>query len=359
VPAPIAHVVNAAGVVRMIITGMGGSGMNMGTLEAFLSAMDGMEEPRGMVNKALALLGFKPLPPPRYKYLMIGATNRVSAIDPALLRAGRFGRKIKVGYPRYEGRLRTYEGYLRRKEHRLDPAQVEWAARNHHRGTGAEIKDIVNEALLITFREEGREPGVITFRDLMDAMLWVRHGESEGQFERHRNRDSVAVHEASHAVTMHHLLAETARIWVASVEQHGRAGGFVSPSPLYDDWKMWRSDMVDEMAVSLASRVGEEMFFGQASNGHGGDGPHATSIAERMVMLGHGSTIGFYGPERRPKGEWQDEVESILAEGLDRARGVLAGRKDQVRAVADMLLLQGSVPGNEIHDKLEEMEAAA
>ena len=86
----------------------------MGTLEAFLAAMDGMEEPRGFLNRVLVFAGFQPLRPYDYSYLMMGATNRLGALDPALLRAGRFGRKIHVTFPKVDGRLKTYEGYAGR-----------------------------------------------------------------------------------------------------------------------------------------------------------------------------------------------------------------------------------------------------
>src|SRR3990167_8387529 len=158
------------------ITVTGGGGMNMGTLEAFLAMMDGMEEPRGLVNKLLALAGFKPLPPPKVRPFYLGATNRPSVVDPALNRAGRFGREIRVDFPKYDGRLATYQGYLAKVKHSLQKSEMEWAARNHHKGTGAEIQDIVNEAILVSFRgEESR--GIVTFENLTHAMLWKRFGE--------------------------------------------------------------------------------------------------------------------------------------------------------------------------------------
>ena len=196
---------------RIIVTGAN----QMGTLEAFLSAVDGMEEPRGLLNRILVFLGFKPLRAYEYKYILMGATNRMEALDPALLRAGRFGRKIHVTFPKVDGRRKTYEGYLRKVTHDLSEENVEWAARNHARGTGAEIQDIVNEALLITFRDDREEQGIVHFPDLMHAMLWTRYGESDGPFEREEARWNVAVHEAGHAVAFHLLSRHRQRIWFA------------------------------------------------------------------------------------------------------------------------------------------------
>ena len=225
----------------MIVTG-GGGGNQMGTLEAFLSAMDGMEEPRGILNRMLVFLGFKPLRPYDYKYLMMGATNRLNALDPALLRAGRFGRKIHVDFPNQDGRHKTYEGYLSKVPHTLSDDNIEWSARNHSRGTGAEIKDIVNEALLITYRDDREDPGVITFDDLVRAMVWVKFGESEGPFKREEAKWQVAVHEAGHAVAFALLLRDRQDIWFASIEQRGRPAVWsCRPRSMKTGWRRRRN----------------------------------------------------------------------------------------------------------------------
>ncbi len=340
----------------IIMGGMGGGGQ-MGTLEAFLSAMDGLDEPRGLLNRVLVFLGFKPLRVPEYKYLMMGATNMPSRLDPALLRAGRFGRKIHVTYPKVEGRRRTYEGYLAKVEHTLTPENVDWAARNHAKGTGAEIKDIVNEALLITYRDDREEPGTVHFKDLMRAMMWVKFGESDDPFEREQARWDTAVHEAGHVVAYHHLGRDLSRIWFATIEQHGGTGGMVVPTPLHDDWSMRRSQLLADVQVSLASRVAEELVLGQSTNGHGGDGHAATWRAAQMVRYGLGEKfIGSYAV-----GDFDDfrkAQEEVLKEALDAVTGLLTPRRAQVETVARMLMEEHTVPGDRIHERLDEMEAA-
>lgn len=338
---------------RIVVTG--GSG-GMGTLEAFLSAMDGMEEPRGMLNRLLVFCGFKPLRPPEYRYLMMGATNRLSALDPALLRAGRFGRKIHVTYPKIDGRLKTYEGYLAKVKHDLTFENVEWAARNHARGTGAEVKDIVNEALLITYRDDRDDPGVIHFEDMLRAMLWVRFGEADGPFERRDGQWAVAVHEAGHAVAFHHFNGHRQRIWFASCESRGDAGGMVAPTPLRDDWLLARSELLADIKVSLASRVAEELVFGETTNGHGGDGRHATDRALQMVKYGHSEVIGAYKSDTDKSRELS---EMVLTEALDECREFLTPRKGQIEAVAQLLMENPTVEGDKIHALLDEMEKPA
>ena len=326
-----------------------------GALQAFLSAMDGMEEPRGVLNRMLVFLGFKPLRPHEYKYMMLGATNRLEALDVALLRAGRFGRKIHVTYPKMEGRLHTYRGYFDRLErHTLTPDNVEWAARNHARGTGDEIRHIVNEALLISFRDGRDDPGVVGFTDVMKAMLWVKFGESEGPFEREAARWNVAVHEAGHAVAFHYLCQKKERIWFASIEQRGATGGMVAPTPLFEDWLETREEMLADIQVSLASRVAEELVLGTTTNGNGGDGQAATAAAQKMVAVGHAEQIGAYDPGiSGPGRDAREQSESILREALDGCRKILTGRKDEIEKVARLLYERGTVPGDDIHALLE------
>jgi len=321
----------------------------MGTLEAFLSAMDGMEEPRGLLNRILVFLGFRPLRPYEYKYLMIGATNMMDRLDPALLRAGRFGRKIHVTYPKTDGRQRTYEGYLAKVRNDLSEANVAWAARNHEKGTGAEIKDIVNEALLITFRDDRGDPGVVRFDDLMRAMMWVSIGESEGQFERKEARWAIAVHEAGHAVAFHVLCHDSQRIWFATVERHGDTGGMVYPTAVHEDWLQTREEMLAEVQVSLASRVAEELILGTTTNGHGGDGANVTKMAEKMVQNGYIRTqIGRYEvPE--VASELRVLIEEVLAEALAACRVMIAANLPKVEEVAKLLYERGTVPGDAIH----------
>lgn len=336
----------------VIVTG-GGGGMNMGTLEAFLSMMDGMEEPRGMVNKVLALAGFKPLPPPTVRVFYLGATNRPSAVDPALKRAGRFGREIRVDYPRYEGRLNTYKGYLSKVQHNLLDNHVEWFARNHYRGTGAEIQDIVNEALLITFREHHNQ-GVIGRDDMMKAMLWKRFGEPLGTAERDDIAYNTAVHEAGHALLLYATMRHRTNIWFGSIEKRGRTGGMIAHSPLDDDFQQSRSEMIAGIAVSLASRVAEVIVNGEMSNGHGGDGPAATLKAERMVQQGHGGQIAFT-TDRDPE-KFHEEREAILQEAFDLAYHYVESNQAALLALADLFVEKHTVLGDEIFALFEEYE---
>ena len=98
---------------RIVMGGMGGGGGDMGTLQSLLAELSGLKKPRGFFNRSIRrLLGMRPKPPPKYRLLVMMASNMPDALDPALLRPGRIDRIYRVGYPSKAGRVRTYEGYL-------------------------------------------------------------------------------------------------------------------------------------------------------------------------------------------------------------------------------------------------------
>src|SRR6266498_786766 len=151
---------------RIMMGGMGGSG-GMGTLQALLTELSGLKKPRGFWNRVVRrTLGLRPKPPPKYRILVMMATNMPQALDEALLRPGRIDRIYKVGYPSKMGRVRTYQGYFAKVQHQLTPEDIDKLATITPYATGATIKDLVNEALIVAIRG-GRD--TITWRDVVQA----------------------------------------------------------------------------------------------------------------------------------------------------------------------------------------------
>ena len=128
--------------------GMGG-GAGVGTLQALLTEMSGLKKPRGFVNRIVRrTLGMRPKPPPKYRILIMMATNLPEALDEALLRPGRIDRIYKVGYPSKAGRIRTYQGYFDKVRHELTPRRPRQARhghavrhRRHDEGPGQRVAD--------------------------------------------------------------------------------------------------------------------------------------------------------------------------------------------------------------------------
>ena len=182
---------------QMMGMGMNGGG-GMGTLQALLTELSGLKKPRGFINRVVRrTLGMRPKPPPKYRMLVMMASNMPESLDEALLRPGRIDRIYKVGYPSKAGRVRTYEGYFAKVRHELTPEDMDKLAVITPYATGATIKDLVNESLIHAIRD-GRD--VITWRDVIKAKQLKELGPPQDVEYIERERHAVAVHEACHAL---------------------------------------------------------------------------------------------------------------------------------------------------------------
>ena len=352
----------------MPMAGMGGGGM--GTLQALLTEMSGLKKPRGFVNRVVRrTLGMRPKPPPRYRIMVVMATNMPQALDEALLRPGRIDRIYKVGYPSKAGRVRTYEGYFAKVANDLTGADLDKLATITPYATGATIKDLVNEALIMAIRRGG---ATITWADVVRAKQLKDLGPPEDVEYIERERHAVAIHEACHAVTAyrvrHHL-----EIDIATIEKGGTYLGMVASIKPEDQFTSWRSEYESDVMVSLASLVGERMFFdGDSSSGVSGDLEAATTVSTLMEgYWGMGSTITSHGVTQkvgvggggRP-GEKQDgkdilggslgaRIEGKLAELQARTEQLLADNRGQILAVAHALETFKTLTGDDVEAVIE------
>ena len=364
-------------------TNTGGGGM--GTLQALLTEMSGLKKPRGFFNRFIrrALL-MQPKPPPKYRILIMMATNLPEALDPALRRPGRIDREYRVGYPSREGRLRTFEGYLSKVRHELTPEQVDKLATITAYATGAKIKDMVNEALVYAIRE-GHD--VITWKDMINAKHLKDLGPSENVEYIERERHAVAVHEACHAVlawrTRRHM-----EIDIATIDKGSTYLGMVSSIPPEDQFTQWRSEYESDILVSLASLAGERLFYGgDNSSGVSGDLHSATLVAGLMQShwgMGPGISslpalrdlgINSAVPEEKPKGGGGigfgarlvkreessggvlgQRIESDLTRLLAQAEEMLEENRGQVLSLAHALERHKTLSGDDVVAVLERRE---
>jgi cell division protease FtsH len=347
---------------QMIPTGMNGGGGGMGTLQALLTEMSGLKKPRGFFNRVVRrTLGLRPKPPPKYRILIVMATNMPSALDEALLRPGRLDRMYRVGYPSKEGRKRTYEGYFAKVAHEIDAEQLDHLATITPYATGATIKDLVNESLIVALRD-GRT--VITWADVLKAKLAKSVGPSEGVEYIERERHAVALHEACHAV-ISHLVQKRNVIDTATIQKGADYLGFVKPIPIEEQFTSWRSEYEADIMVSLASLVGERMFFdGDSSSGVSGDLQNATTISLAMEGLwGMGGQYGSYAATRAPhdahpvldgtdrnvlETEFGRRVEASLGALAERTGDLLAQNRARVLAVGHALELHKTISGQDV-----------
>ncbi len=347
----------------VVMGGMGMGGGGMGTLQAMLAEMSGLTKPRGFMNRVIRrLLGLKPKPPPKYRILHIFATNMPQSLDEAMLRPGRIDRLYKVGYPQVEGRVATFRYYLARVRHELSDEQIHKLATITPYATGASIKDTVNEALVIAIRDE-RES--ISWADIIQAKQLKEHGLPDDHEYIERERHSVAIHEASHAVVAYRLRRHMT-IDIATIERRGDVGGFVSSIPPEDQFVQWRSERDIDVMTFLASLAGERLFFdGDNSAGVGGDMRGATSIAAMMEgFWAMGQTIGSYtvnlgaikgaqpvedGTDRSMlDSAFGQRVEAKLRALYEQTQAILEEHRADVLAVAHALETHKTITGDDV-----------
>ncbi|WP_433504932.1 AAA family ATPase [Pseudonocardia halophobica] len=347
----------------------GGGGGGMGTLQALLTELSGLKKPRGLLNRwGRRALGMRPKPPPKYRILVMMATNMPESLDEALLRPGRIDRIYRVGYPSKAGRIRTYQGYLDRVPHEITDEHLDKLATITPYATGATIKDLVNEALITAIRD-GRE--VITYRDLMKAKQLKELGPPEDVEYIERERHAVAVHEGCHAVVAFRV-REHMEIDLATIEKGSDYLGMVASIPPEDQFTRWRSEYEADILVSLASLAGERMFFdGDSSSGVSGDLESATTVASFMEgFWGMGSTVSSYSSARRlevgaPGGgrgapgkdgsaeevlrrALADRIEDHLDGLLDKAAEILRENRSSVLAIAHALETHKTLTGEDV-----------
>ncbi|HLF44274.1 MAG TPA: AAA family ATPase [Acidimicrobiia bacterium] len=342
---------------RIMMGGMMGGG-GMGTLQALLTEMNGLAKPRGLINRIRKTFGFRPKPPPKYRILHIMATNMPNALDEAMLRPGRIDRIYKVGYPSKEGRKQTIVGYLEKVDHQLTPEQVEHLAVITPYYSGASIKDLVNEALIIAVRA-GRES--IEWPDVWRAKSLKELGPPEDVDYIQRERHAVAVHEASHAVTAH-LLGAHRRIDMVSIEKRASTLGMVKSMGEEERFTQWRSEFESDIMVSLASLAGERLFFGgDNSSGVSSDLQSASTVAALMEgVYGMGDSLsstmgtrsneagGPANPVSTALRERRKQIEERLAVLYDQVALLLGEHEDKVLELAAVLEEKKNISGEEV-----------
>ena len=358
-------VTNASIANNKFMMGGAAGGGGSGTLQALLTELSGLKKPRGFINRVVRrALGMRPKNPPKYRILVVMATNMPEALDEALLRPGRIDRMYRVGYPSKAGRIRTYEGYLDKVSHSLTAEDIDKLATITPYATGAIIKDTINEALIMAIRNDRTS---ITWTDVIKAKQLKDLGPAEDVEYIERERHAVAVHEACHGV-MAHLMRQHMAIDLATIEKGSDYLGMVASIPPDDQFTRWRTEYEADILVSVASLAGERMFFdGDNSSGVSGDLESAPTIASFMEgHWGMGSTISSHASNRRnevgaPGGNrgkddgtkdlrmaLGDRIENNLATLLGRAEEILKENKFKVLALAHALETHKTISGDDV-----------
>jgi ATP-dependent Zn protease len=213
--------------------------------------------------------------------------------------------------------------------------------------SGAMIKDIVNESLIVAIRR-GRD--YVTWPDVIEARIFKVHGMPDGMAATRLEQYETSIHEASHAVSTFTLRRRDV-IDIATIEKRGPVGGFVSWIPRVERDFSWRTDWEIDVVCALASLAGERLFFGgDNSAGVGSDLNNATGVITSMLSrAGMGDTItSGTGQGNVSKDEFDRRVEAKLRELFDRAEAMLAEQRWFVLAIANAMLTKRTITGEDI-----------
>ncbi len=323
-------------VARMRGTGMGGGhDEREQTLNQLLVEMDGFGVNEGII--------------------VMAATNRVDILDPAILRPGRFDRKVAVGRPDVSGREDILEVHAKNKPLAED-VDLKQVARTTAGFTGADLENLMNEAA-INAAKAGKS--FIAQEDMKKAFVKVSIGtEKKSRFVSDKEKRNTAYHEAGHAI-LFHVLPDVGPVYTVSIVPTGAgAAGYTMPLPERDEMSQTKGQMLQYIMVCLGGRIAEELIFQDITTGASNDIKKATKMARMMVTrYGMSDNIGvicydddddevFIGRDlahakshsEAIAGEIDREVKSIIDDCYAKAKEIILARQDVLHSCANLLL---------------------
>lgn len=293
--------------------------------------------------------------------IVMAATNRGDMLDPALVRPGRFDRRVLVQLPDLEERKYILSIHAQGKPF---VKNLDWdkVARRTVGFSGADIENMLNEAAIAVAREARDN---ITMQDIEEASLKVKLGPSKKQLQDKEERSMTAYHEAGHAVIAH-ALAHADPVHRISIVSRGHALGFTLTPPERDKLQTTKSELVDRITVLLGGRSAEELIFNEQTAGASSDIERATKIARAMVMEYGMSSLGAmnYSPLQdtddygkvwgesikisdRLQEKVDAEIRDLIAKCEKKAREVLVKYRKQLDLVSKQLLEVETLDGDE------------
>jgi cell division protease FtsH len=226
--------------------------------------------------------------------VVLAATNRPDVLDPALVRPGRFDRRVNLDMPDIEGRKATLAIHAKGKPF---VKNIDWesVAKRTVGFTGADLENMLNEAAILIARENRKE---ITFDDIEEAATKVKMGPSKRRIQSDEDRKMTAYHEAGHAIATH-FLSHTDPVHRISIISRGRALGFTMIPPAADKYQSTRTELLEEICTLLGGRAAEKLVYNDLTAGASSDIDRVTKIARAMVVDYGMSPLGpiDFGPQ--------------------------------------------------------------
>ncbi len=304
------------------------------TLNQLLSEMDGFDGTRGVV--------------------LLAATNRPESLDAALLRPGRFDRRVVLDRPDRKGREEILKVHVRGKP--LAPeVELDTIAKQTPGFTGADIENLVNEAAILAARGNKRSIGMFEFQEAVERV--IAGPERRSRLINEHEKRIIAYHEAGHALVQH-LLENTDPVHKVSIVSRGMMGGYTMTLPEDDRTMYSKSKFEDELAAMLGGRVAEQCVFGDVTTGASNDLQRATKIARSMVTeygmsevlgqrtFGQKDELIFLGREISEQRDYSEEVatqidreiKAIIDRAYARALEIIETSRDKLDRLAAMLI---------------------
>ena len=324
----------------------GGNDEREQTLNQLLIEMDGFEGNEGII--------------------VIAATNRSDVLDPALLRPGRFDRKVLVGRPDVKGREAILKVHAKNKP-LADDVDLKLVAQQTPGFVGADLENVLNEAALVAAR---RNKSVIDASDIDEAEDRVIAGPSKkDKTVSQRERELVAYHEAGHTIVG--LVLSNARVvHKVTIVPRGRAGGYMIALPKEDQMLLSKEDMKEQLAGLMGGRVAEEIIFNVQTTGASNDFEQATQMARAMVTEygmseklgpvqyeGNHAMFGAQSPQKsiseQTAYEIDEEVRSLLNEARNKAAEIIQSNRETHKLIAEALLKYETLDSTQIKSLYE------
>ena len=296
--------------------------------------------------------------------IILAATNRPDILDPALLRPGRFDRRVVLDRPDVKGRKAILEVHVRGKP-LADDVDLAVLARETPGFVGADIENLVNEAAILAARRNKKAIGMQEFEEAIERV--IAGPERKSRLISDEEKRIIAYHEAGHALVMHEL-PHCDPVHKVSIVSRGLALGYTMPLPEEDRYLKHRAKFKDELAGLLGGRAAEELVFKDVTTGAANDLEQATKLARKMVCeygmseklgpmtFGWKEELVFLGKEIGEQRDYSEavaheidmEVRRLIEEAYSRAKEILISHRDKLEAIAQRLIEEETLEGDEL-----------
>jgi len=307
--------------------------------------------------------------------IVVAATNRPDILDPALLRPGRFDRRVTLDNPDIKGRKQILDVHSKGKPV-SEEVNLQQVARQTVGFSGADLANLVNESAILTARRNKKSIGQSEFAESIDRV--IAGPERKSRVITAREREITAYHEAGHALVAH-VLPDSDPVSKVTIVARGHAGGYTRTLPEEDRNLITRKQLEARLAMALGGRVAEELVFDEVTTGAGNDLEQATNIARTMVTrygmseklglrtFGKREDMVFLGREISEQRDYSDNIAEVIDSEVHRlistahqtAKDVLLEHRTRLDRISEFLLDHETIEEDQVKEVFDSPPPAA